>query len=266
MRRGKVGRKSEQELKYMRQAGRLVAAVLAEVSAAAQPGVAVRGLDNLVRRRLREVGAEPSFLNYRGYPAALCVEIEDVVVHGIPGDQRLQPGQIVGFDLGAQVGGMHADGALTVGLGDVGDLRERLISVTQAALAAGIEAARPGNRLRDISAAVQETVESAGFNVVRDLVGHGIGRSVHEPPQVPNFVDRRQFPEAEMVLRPGMTLAIEPMVNAGSPGVKILNDGWTVVTQDGSLSAHFEHTVLITESEPEILTWPEKVLSKLKVP
>lgn len=250
----KVSRKSRYEIDCMRQAGRLLAQALAEVAVAAKPGVSTRELDNLVRKLLAEQGAEPSFLNYRGYPAALCVEIEEVVVHGIPDERRLAAGEIVGADLGVYYQGFHADSAITVPVGEIDAERRRLIEVTRQALAGGIEQAQVGNRLRDIAAAVQGVVEAAGFSVVRDLVGHGIGRQVHEPPQVPNFVEEGQFAEYDLILRPGMTLAIEPMVNAGKAEVWVDNDGWTVRTADGRPSAHFEHTVAIQRGGPEILT------------
>ncbi len=253
-RRTKISRKSRYEIDCMRQAGRILAQVLEEVAAAAKPGVATQELDNLVRRRLSEREAEPSFLGYRGYPAALCVEIEEVVVHGIPDERRLAVGEIVGADLGVYYQGFHADSAITVAVGEIDDERRQLIEITRKALAAGIEQARVGNRLRDIAAAVQTVVEAAGLSVVRDLVGHGIGRQVHEPPQVPNFVEEGQFAEYDLILRPGMTLAIEPMVNAGKAAVQVDSDGWTVRTTDGRPSAHFEHTVAIQPGGPEILT------------
>ena len=252
----RVVRKTPAELEIMRQAGRLLARVLQEVVAAAQPGVATEELDKLARARLAEAGAEPSFLGYRGYPAALCVETEDIVVHGIPGKAKLQPGTILGMDLGAAYRGFQADTAVTIALGEIDETRRRLLEVTEQALHAGIAQARAGRRLRDISAAVQEVAEAAGFGVVRDLVGHGIGRQMHEPPQVPNFVSEGAFVEYDLMLRPGMTLAIEPMINAGGAAIRVDKDGWTVRTADGKPSAHFEHTVAVGREAPQILTLP----------
>jgi methionyl aminopeptidase len=182
------------------------------------------------------------------------VEIEDVVVHGIPGATRLEAGTLLGMDVGSVYHGWQADTAVTIPLGEVDETRRRLLEVTERALTAGIAQARAGNRLREVCAAVQQVAEAAGFGVVRDLVGHGIGRQMHEPPQVPNFVAEGQFAEYDLVLRPGMTLAIEPMVNAGSPAVRVDRDGWTVRTLDGQPSAHFEHTVAVGRDGPEILT------------
>lgn len=228
--------------------------VLAQCAAAVAPGVTTRELDNLVTETLAQRGAQPSFLGYRGYPAATCLEIEDVVVHGIPDDTRLREGQIVGIDLGVYWEGYHTDAAVTVPVGQVDEERRRLLEVTRQCLEAGVDQARAGRRLRDIAAAVQGVAEGAGCGVVRDLVGHGIGRQLHEPPQVPNFVAEGQFAEYDLVLRPGMTLAIEPMINAGTAAVRMDRDGWTVRTADGRPSAHFEHTVAIGRQGPEILT------------
>ena len=228
--------------------------VLAQCAAAVAPGVTTRELDNLVTETLAQRGAQPSFLGYRGYPAATCLEIEDVVVHGIPDDTRLREGQIVGIDLGVYWEGYHTDAAVTVPVGQVDEEHRRLLEVTRQCLEAGVDQARAGRRLRDIAAAVQGVAEGAGCGVVRDLVGHGIGRQLHEPPQVPNFVAEGQFAEYDLVLRPGMTLAIEPMINAGTAAVRMDRDGWTVRTADGRPSAHFEHTVAIGRQGPEILT------------
>lgn len=252
----RVKRKTPGEIRAMREAGRILARVLAELTQAAQPGVTTAELDALAREQLAAAGAEPSFLGYRGYPAALCVEIEDVVVHGIPDGTRLEAGTILGMDLGAVYQGFQADMAVTLPLGEVDALRRRLLAVTQQALEAAIAQAQPGRRLREISAAVQRVAEEAGFSVVRDLVGHGIGRQMHEPPQVPNFVAEGQFVEYDLLLRPGMTLAIEPMINAGRAAVRWEQDGWTVRTVDGKPSAHFEHTVAVGREGPEILTLP----------
>ncbi len=252
----RVIRKTPSEIEAMRRAGQILARIMAEVVQAAQPGVATEELDKLVQARLAEAGAEPSFLGYRGYPAAICVEMEDIVVHGIPGKVKLEAGTILGMDIGAVYQGFQADMAVTVPLGQVDKARQRLLEVTERCLQAGISQAKAGKRLREISAAVQQVAEEAGFGVVRDLVGHGIGRQMHEPPQVPNFVAEGQFVEYDLVLRPGMTLAIEPMINAGGPAVRVDQDGWTVRTADGRPSAHFEHTVAVGREGPQILTLP----------
>jgi len=251
-----VIRKTPGEIETMREAGRILARVLQEIVAAAQPGVATEELDKIARARLREAGAEPSFLGYRGYPAAICVEMEDIVVHGIPGKTKLEAGTILGMDMGAVYQGFQADMAVSIPLGAVDAERRRLLEVTERALQAGMQQARAGRRLRELSAAVQQVAEAAGFSVVRDLVGHGIGRQMHEPPQVPNFVTEGAFAEYDLLLRPGMTLAIEPMINAGEPAVRVDGDGWTVRTVDGKPSAHFEHTVAVGREGSQILTLP----------
>jgi methionyl aminopeptidase len=235
----------------MRDAGRVVRTVLDEVAAAAVAGVSTAELDRLAEARTRELGAVPAFKGYLGYPASVCISVNDEVVHGIPSETRiLRDGDLVGLDFGAILGGFHGDAANTVLVGRGSPEAERLVAATRDALAAGVAAARPGGRLGDIGAAVQRSAEASGFSVVREFVGHGIGRKLHEPPQVPNFGE----PGTGAWMRPGLVLAIEPMVNAGLPGVRTLDDGWTAVTEDGSLSAHFEHTVAITEAGPEILT------------
>ena len=216
---------------------------------------------NLRRDASQAHGAKSAFLGYRKYPCQTCLSVNDEVVHGLATDRELHFGDIVSVDVGVFYKGFVGDTARTVAVGGCGVAAQRLMDVTEHALYTGIAAAVAGNRVTDISRAVQNYVEGNGFSVVREFVGHGVGRAMHEEPQVPNFVDRKMNDK----LRPGMTIAIEPMVNAGRAAVKILKDGWTVVTQDGSLSAHFEHTVLITDGEPEILTWPEKKLSALKV-
>jgi len=218
-------------------------------------------LDDFAAARIKHYGARSAFLGYRKYPCQICISINDQVVHGLAGPRVMQFGDIVSLDIGVLFNGFIGDTARTVAVGGCSLEAQRLMDVTEKALYEGIAKALAGNRVADISRAVQTFVEGNGYSVVREFVGHGVGRTMHEEPQVPNFVDGKSSPK----LRPGMTIAIEPMVNAGQPGVKILNDGWTVVTQDGSLSAHFEHTVLITEAEPEILTWPERMPSKLKV-
>lgn len=254
--------KSERDLEAMRPACTMAATVLNDVAAFIQPGITTRDVDEFAASRIKHFGAKSAFLGYRKYPCQICISVNEQVVHGLAGDRILRFGDIVSLDVGVIYTGFVGDTAKTVAVGGCDVLAQKLMDVTEKSLYAGIACALPGSRVADISRAVQDCVESNGFNVVREFVGHGVGRSMHEEPQVPNFVDGKSSPR----LWPGMTVAIEPMVNAGSAAVKILKDGWTVVTQDGSLSAHFEHTVLITESEPEILTWPEKVPSKLKVP
>jgi methionyl aminopeptidase len=254
--------KSERDLEAMRPACTVAGTVLADVAAFIQPGMTTKDVDEFALSRIRHFGAKSAFLGYRKYPCQICISVNDQVVHGLAGPRTLCFGDIVSLDVGVLYNGFIGDTARTVAVGGCGVLAQKLMDVAEEALCQGIAQALVGGRVADISRAIQNHVEGNGFNVVREFVGHGVGRSMHEEPQVPNFVDGKSSPK----LRPGMTLAIEPMVNAGLPGVKILNDGWTVVTQDGSLSAHFEHTVLITESEPEILTWSEKVPSKLKVP
>ena len=254
--------KSERDLEAMRPACTVAGTVLEEVAAFIQPGVTTREVDEYAASRIKQHGAKSAFLGYRKYPCQICISPNDQVVHGLAGSRALQFGDIVSLDVGVLYNGFVGDTARTVAVGGCNVLAQRLMDVAEKALFQGIAQALPGGKVADISRAIQDHVEGNGFNVVREFVGHGVGRSMHEEPQVPNFVEGKSSPR----LRPGMTLAIEPMVNAGSANVKILNDGWTVVTQDGSLSAHFEHTVLITETEPEILTWPEKVPSRLKVP
>lgn len=253
--------KTERDLETMRPACAVASMVLNEVAAAAKPGVTTRELDDYAEERIKHYGAKSAFLGYHKYPCQICISVNEQVVHGLAGDLALRFGDIVSLDVGVVYNGFIGDTAKTVAVGGCGLLAQKLMDATERALYEGIAQAVPGNRVVDISRAVQKYVESNGFSVVREFVGHGVGRTMHEEPQVPNYVDGKSSPK----LRPGMTIAIEPMVNAGLPGVRILNDGWTVVTQDGSLSAHFEHTVLITESEPEILTCPERMPSRLKV-
>jgi methionyl aminopeptidase len=252
--------KSERDLEAMRPACAVAGAVLNDVAAFIQPGVTTKQVDEFAASRIKHFGGKSAFLGYRKYPCHICISVNEQVVHGLAGSRVLQFGEIVSLDVGVIYNGFIGDTARTVAVGGCGVLAQKLMDVAEKALHQGIAQAVPGGKVADISRAIQNYVEGNGFSVVREFVGHGVGRSMHEEPQVPNFVDGKSSPK----LRPGMTLAIEPMVNAGGPEVKILNDGWTAVTQDGSLSAHFEHTVLITESEPEILTWPEKVPSKLK--
>jgi len=253
--------KSERDLEAMRPACAVASQVLNEVAAFIQPGVTTRQVDEFAAERMKLYGAKSAFLGYRKFPCHLCISVNEQVVHGLAGPRVLNFGDIVSLDVGVVYNGFIGDTARTVAVGGCGVLAQKLMDITEKALYEGIAQAIPGNHVTDISRAVQKYVEDNGFSVVREFVGHGVGRTMHEEPQVPNFVDGK----ASAKLRPGMTIAIEPMVNAGLPGVKILNDGWTVVTLDGSLSAHFEHTVLITGAQPEILTWPERIPSKLKV-
>jgi methionyl aminopeptidase len=242
--------KSAAELEMMRAAGRIVAEILALMETRIKPGVTSAELDALAERECLRRGAKPAFKGYGGFPYAICASPNDRVVHGFPDRRPLEAGEILSIDFGVLYRGYYGDAAITVPVGEIDAATSSLVEVTRAALAAAIAKAVPGGRLSDISHAVQAWVEPRGFSVVREFVGHGIGRQLHEAPQLPNFGAPGQGPR----LKPGMTLAIEPMINAGSPGVKILEDGWTAVTQDGRRSAHFEHTVAITESGPEILT------------
>jgi len=253
--------KSERDLEAMRPACVVASAVLEEVASFIQPGVTTKQVDEFAASRMKHYGARSAFLGYRKFPCQMCISVNEQVVHGLAGMRYLKFGDIVSLDVGVIYNGFIGDTARTVAVGGCGVLAQKLMDVSNKALYEGIAQAVPGQRVVEISRAIQNYVESNGFSVVREFVGHGVGRSMHEEPQVPNFVEGKSTPK----LRPGMTIAIEPMVTAGLPGVKVLNDGWTVVTQDGSLSAHFEHTVLVTEAEPEILTWPERMPSKLKV-
>ena len=235
----------------MREAGQIVAETLALLARNARPGVSTAELDELAYRYVKKRGAKPSFKGYHGFPASLCVSINEEVVHGVPSPERvLREGDIVSLDFGDTYQGFQGDAAITVPVGKVSPLAEELIQVTEAALMEGIRQARAGNRLSDVSSAIQTYVEARGFSVVRQYVGHGIGREMHEDPQVPNFGPPGMGP----LLRPGMTLALEPMVNVGTWRTAVKEDKWTVVTEDGSLSAHFEHTIAVTTGEPEILT------------
>ncbi len=247
--------RSASEIERMAAANALVARILAELGSVAAPGVTTRDLDALAERRIREAGARPAFKGYRGYPATLCASVNEQVVHGIPSDRKLVEGDIVSLDMGVVLDGYYGDAAITVGVGRISAEAARLLRVTQAALEAAIAQVRVGARVSDISHAVQRVVEANGFSVVREFVGHGIGTALHEEPQIPNYGEPGRGPR----LAEGMVLAIEPMVNAGRPGVKVLADGWTAVTKDGSLSAHFEHTVAVTRDGPLILTVPDGV-------
>jgi methionyl aminopeptidase len=245
-------RKSREEIETMARAGRVVAETLGAIGDHVRPGVTTKELDEVAEEYIRSQGGVPTFKGYRGFPASICASPNSMVVHGIPGAYRLDQGDVLSVDVGVTLDGFVADSAYTFPVGEVDDVAERLLAVCQAALAAGIERARAGNHLQDISAAVQQTTEEAGVSVVRSLVGHGIGRSMHEEPQVPNFGEPGRGP----VLAPGMTLAIEPMINAGSPDVWVAEDQWSISTNDGSLSAHFEHTVAVTDNGPLVLTRP----------
>jgi len=245
-----VPTKTEAEIEIMRRAGRIVALALRKIGEVLRPGITTGELDKVAEATIRSFGATPAFLHYRGYPATACISINEEIVHGIPGLRTVKTGDLVSVDLGAIVDGWHADAAYTYPVGEVSAEAERLMQAGQGALQAGLAAARAGNRVRDIGAAVFNYVSARGYTVVRDLCGHGIGRQLHEEPQVPNY----PAPGGTLVLQPGMTLAIEPMVNAGKADVRLLEDGWTFVTRDESLSVHYEHTVLIREDGPEILT------------
>lgn len=249
--------KSAREIDLMRKAGEIAAEALARVFDAIEPGISTRELDRIAENYIRKKGAEPAFLGYMGYPASICVSLNDEVVHGIPSEEKLiREGDLVSVDLGVKYRGYYGDIAASVVVGVANSTASRLVEVTRKSLFRGIEMAVPGNRLFDISAEIQETVEKEGFSVVRQYVGHGIGKRLHEEPQVPNFGKRG----TGIVLRPGLTIALEPMVNEGTYEVYTAEDGWTVRTKDGKLSAHFEHTVAITEDGPEILTAHEKFL------
>jgi methionyl aminopeptidase len=242
--------KSERELAIMRQAGRIVAAVLKILCRQVRGGMKTRELDIIAAREVERLGAKPSFKGYRGFPANLCVSVNDEVVHGIPGERILRDGDIVSLDLGVLFMGFQGDGAVTIGVGEISPVARELIKATEGVLSAGIAAARGGARLGDISATMQSYAETGGYSVVRDYSGHGIGREMHEEPQIPNF----GLPGTGPVLEKGMTLALEPMVNVGDWRVRLGDDRWTVLTADGSLSAHFEHTIAITGGEAEVLT------------
>ena len=242
--------KSPGEIEKMRAANALVANVLAELAAVVAAGVTTRDLDVLAERLVREGGAEPAFQGYRGYPATLCASVNEQVVHGIPSKRQLLEGDIVSLDMGVKLNGFFGDSAVTVAVGRISEDAQRLLRVTQEALEHGIGQARVGGRISDIGHAIQEHVERHGFSVVREFVGHGIGAALHEEPQIANYGEPGRGPR----MVEGMVLAIEPMVNIGRPAVKVLSDGWTAVTRDGSLSAHFEHTVAVTRQGPSILT------------
>ncbi len=236
----------------MREAGLVVAAAIDAVRAAVTPGITTRELDAVAEKVIRDAGAVPSFLGYHGYPATLCLSVNDEVVHGIPGSRVIRDGDLVSIDCGAIVGGYHGDSAVTVCVGDVPDDLRQLVAVTEEALARGLAAVRDGGRLSDIGAAVESYVRPFGYGVVEDYTGHGIGRALHEDPAVPNVAPKG--PGRGVKLTPGLVLAIEPMVTLGSARVRVLDDDWTVVTQDGLPAAHFEHTVALTDEGPVTLT------------
>lgn len=248
--------KSHSEIEKMREAGRITGLALVEISKHIKPGVSTAELDKIAFNFIKKQGATPSFLHYNGYPASICASVNDAVVHGIPSKEIiLKEGDIISIDVGAYKNGYHGDAARTYPVGKISDKAERLIRVTKQSFFEGIKHAVHGAKLGDISAAIQEYVEDNGYSVVRDLVGHGIGRNMHEDPSVPNFGHHGRG----VRLAAGMALAIEPMVNAGEYDVCVLDDDWTVVTEDGSLSAHYENTVIITRGEPEILTLYDEV-------
>ncbi len=242
--------KNEAEIELMRSAGRAARTVLEKIAALVRPGVTTRELDQAAADFMSEQKCKSAFLGYRGFPGQVCISVNEEVVHGIGGVRRLQPGDIVSLDVGVNKSGWIGDTATTVAVGQISPGATKLLGATQEALRVALLHAESGRRLGDLCSAIEQAVLFHGFSVVREFVGHGVGKKLHEEPQVPNFGVPGEGPK----LKPGMTLAIEPMVNVGKPGVRVLSDGWTVVTQDNQLSAHFEHTVLITRGEPEILT------------
>jgi methionyl aminopeptidase len=255
-----ITRKSQREIGQMRRAGRVVAEVLALLESALEPGVSTAELDRIAEEHIRSAGATPSFKGYlgggrygkgpRAFPASTCISLDEEVVHGIPSGRRIRDGQLVSIDVGAIVDGWHGDAARTFVVGQVSDAARQLVEATRLAMMAGIAAAIPGNHLEDVSAAIEDVAKPLRYGIVRQFVGHGIGTEMHQEPQIPNYRTGRPGPE----LLPGLCLAIEPMFTLGGSAVKVLPDGWTVVTADGSLAAHFEHTIAITDDGPEILT------------
>jgi len=242
--------KSDEEIAAMRQAGRIVATILETLSEQVKPGMKTKELDIIAERELERLGARPSFKGYRGFPASVCVSVNDEIVHGIPGERVLNEGDIVSLDFGVIYEGFQGDAAVTVAVGEVSPEAKRLMETTRDSLEAGIAAAYVGATLGDVSAAIQNCAESRGYSVVREYTGHGIGREMHEEPQIPNFGS----PGTGPVLKKGMTLALEPMLNTGDWHTRLADDHWTVLTADGNLSAHFEHTIAVTNAEPEVLT------------
>jgi methionyl aminopeptidase len=247
---GMVILKFPDEIEKMRASNLIVAEILMTLKEKVKPGVTTAELDQCAEKLVQKKGAKPAFKGYRGYPFSLCTSVNAEVVHGMPSDRVLLPGDIISLDFGVYYKGYYGDAAVTVPVGDISKETRRLLTITEQGLYEGIKETRPGNRLGDVSAAVQRCIEAAGFSVVRDLVGHGIGKALHEDPQIPNFGIQGRG----VVLKTGMVLAIEPMVNVGSFKVRILSDGWTVVTEDGKPSAHFEHSVAITDNGPDILS------------
>ncbi len=245
-----IYKKSPAELDIMRAAGRILADTLDSIEAALEPGVTTKELDEIAENAIRDAGAAPSFKGYRGFPASICTSPNNVIVHGIPDNTAMKDGDILSVDVGVLLDGFHVDSAWTFPIGDIPDHAAKLLETTERALYAGLAQCAPGKRLGDVGYAIEEVAAEGGFGVVREYVGHGIGRALHEDPQIPNYGP----PGKREMLGAGMTLAIEPMVNAGSAATKALPDGWTVVTMDGSLSAHFEHTVAVVLEDPEILT------------
>jgi methionyl aminopeptidase len=243
-------RRKPEEIAKMRRAGQVVAEMHEKTREAVRPGITTLDLDKVAREVIERRGARSNFLGYNGFPAVICTSPNDMIVHGIPGDYRLKDGDIISIDCGAIIEGWHGDAAYTVGVGEISEEAHKLIEVTDKSLHLGIEQMVDGNRIGDIGAAIQKYVESQGFSVVREYVGHAIGLAMHEEPQVPNY----GLPNTGPKLREGMVFAVEPMVNVGDPATKVLKDGWSVVTADGKLSAHFEHTIAITDNGPEILT------------
>lgn len=247
-----ISLKTGRDVDAMRRAGKITAAARALAGEMVKPGVTTQEIDKAVHHFIRSQGAEPSFLNYNGYPASCCISVNDEIIHGIPGKRVLHEGDIVSVDVGAYIGGVHGDCAATYACGAISEEAQRLINVTRQSFFEGIKYAREGHRLSDISHAVQEYVEANGFSVVREYVGHGIGHRMHESPEIPNFGAPGHGPK---LLR-GMTIAVEPMVNAGAAAIRQMSDGWTVKTRDGKYAAHYENTLLITSGEPELLTVP----------
>ena len=245
-----IYKKSPDEIAIMRRAGNIVATTIDRLHDVLRPGVTTQELDRVAEEAIVAAGATPSFKGYRGYPASICTSANDVIVHGIPGPRRLEEGDIVSLDVGAFLDGFHADSAWTFPVGDVDPTATRLLEVTEKCLVAAIEKCVPGNRLGDVGYAVEKVASDAGFGIVREYAGHGVGRALHEEPWIPNYGP----PGRREVLASGMTIAVEPMINAGGDGTKALDDGWTVVTADGSISAHFEHTIAITDDGHEVLT------------
>ena len=245
-----IYKKSPEELEIMRRGGAILTDTLNALEEALRPGITTAELDRIAEERITGAGATPSFKGYRGFPASICASPNNVIVHGIPGPRVLDEGDIISLDVGVLWQGFHVDSAWTFGVGDVDDHARELLKVTEASLDAALEECRPGQRLGDVGHAVEQVAMGAGFSIVREYVGHGVGRALHEDPQIPNYGP----PGRRQALAPGMTLAIEPMVNLGGERTKVLADGWTVETLDGSLSAHFEHTVAITQDGHEVLT------------